>query len=114
MSFDIHVDGEDRPARPFSLPRVVEFPPPVGAQQAYLFPFSDQVLYPRTIGVRTALTRLAIEPAWLARALSMVTKSGASHLLAVKIIRDLIARRRRDRPSVEGARFALRVDVRRG
>ena len=114
MSFEIHVDGEDRPARPFSLPRVIEFPSPVGAKLGYLFPFSDQVLYPRTIGVRTARTRLAIEPAWLASALSMVTWTGASHLLAANIIRKLIARRRRDRPSVEGARFALRVDVKHG
>jgi saccharopine dehydrogenase (NAD+, L-lysine-forming) len=114
MSFDIHVDGEDRPARAFSLPRVVEFPSPVGPKLAYLFPFSDQVLYPRTIGVRTALTRLAIEPEWLARALSVVTRTGASRVLEIKSIRDLIASRRRDRPSLEGARFALRVDVRCG
>jgi saccharopine dehydrogenase-like NADP-dependent oxidoreductase len=46
MSFDIHVGGEDRPARACSVPRLVEYPPPVGAQRAYLFPFSDQVLYP--------------------------------------------------------------------
>jgi saccharopine dehydrogenase (NAD+, L-lysine-forming) len=50
MSFDIRVDGEDRLARAFSDPRLVEFPSPVGAQLSYLFPFSDQVLYPRTIG----------------------------------------------------------------
>jgi hypothetical protein len=43
----------------------------------------------------------------------MATRSGASHVLACKSIRDFIASRRRDRPSVEGARFALRVDVRR-
>jgi saccharopine dehydrogenase-like NADP-dependent oxidoreductase len=114
MSFEIHVDGEDRRARPFSLPRVVEFPSPVGPKLAYLFPFSDQVLYPRTIGVRTALTRLTLEPGWLARALWMVTKSGASQILALQSIRGLLASRRRDRPSVEGARFALRVDVSRG
>ena len=77
MSFDIHLDGVDHPARAFSAPRLVEFPPPVGAQLAYLFPFSDQVLYPRTMGVKTAVTRLAIEPAWLARALSMAVRSGA-------------------------------------
>ena len=114
MSFDIHVGGEDRPARAFSAPRLVEYPPPVGAQPAYLFPFSDQVLYPRTMGVRTAVTRLAIEPAWLARVLSMVAQSGASHLLAIEAIRHAIARHRQDRPSDQGARFALRVDVRRG
>jgi saccharopine dehydrogenase-like NADP-dependent oxidoreductase len=114
MSFDIHVDGDDRPVRAFSAPRPVVYPPPVGAQLSYLFPFSDQVLYPRTMGVRTAVTRLAIEPAWLARVLWMVTRSGASHLLAMEAIRHTIARRRQGRPSNNGARFALRVDVRRG
>jgi hypothetical protein len=44
----------------------------------------------------------------------MVTKSGVSHLLALQSVRDLIARRRRDQPSVEDARFALRVDVSHG
>jgi saccharopine dehydrogenase-like NADP-dependent oxidoreductase len=112
--FDIHIDGKDRPVLAFSAPRLVEYPRPVGAQRAYLFPFSDQVLYPRTMGVGTAVTRLAIEPAWLARLLSIAAQSGASHLLAIKAVRHAIARRRRDRPSDSGARFALRVDVRRG
>jgi len=114
MSFTIHVDGEDRRVRAFSLPRLVEYPAPVGAQLAYLFPFSDQVLYPRTMGVNTAVTRLAIEPAWLAKALWMAAQSGASHLLAIEAIRHAIARRRHDRASDDGVRFALRVDVRRG
>jgi len=114
MSFDIRVDGEDRPARPFGAPQVVEFPPPIGAQPAYLFPFSDQVLYPRTLGARTALTRLAIEPAWLARLLAAMVRIGASRLMAIEGVRRAIARRRQDRPSTQGARFALRVDVRRG
>lgn len=114
MSFEVHVDGEDRRVRAFSAPRPVAYPPPIGVQLSYLFPFSDQVLYPRTMGVRTAVTRLAIEPGWLARALAMVARSGASHLLAIDAIRHTIARRRQDRPSNKGARFALRVDVRRG
>jgi len=114
MSFGLHIDGEDRPVRAFSAPRLVEYPPPVGAQLSYLFPFSDQVLYPRTMGARTAVTRLAIEPGWLARLLWIATQSGVSQLLAIKGIRRALARRRRDRPSDQGARFALRVDVRRG
>ena len=105
MSFDVHVGGEDRPARAFSVPRLVEYPPPVGAQRAYLFPFSDQVLYPRTMGVRTAVTRLAIEPAWLARVLAMVVRSGVSHLLAIEAIRHAIARICL-RTKVRGLRFA--------
>jgi saccharopine dehydrogenase-like NADP-dependent oxidoreductase len=111
MSFDIRVDGKDRRAHAFSAPRLVEFPPPAGAQRSYLFPFSDQVLYPRTMGARTALTRLAIEPAWLAWVLAAMVRTGASRLMTVDAIRHAIARRRRDYPSSKGARFALRVDV---
>jgi hypothetical protein len=78
-----------------------------------LFPFSDQVLYPRTMGARTVLTRLAIEPAWLAHLLAILSRTGAQHLLAIDSIRRRIARSRRDRPSSDGARFALRVDLTR-
>ena len=112
MSFDIWIDGKDRPARAFSAPQLVEFPPPAGAQLAYLFPFSDQVLYPRTMGAKTALTRLAIAPAWLARGLAVMVRTGASRLMAIEGVRHAVARRLRDRPSSKDARFALRVDVR--
>ena len=66
------------------------------------------------MAVRTAVTRLAVEPAWLAQILSIMSHTGASRLMAIDGIRHAIARTRRDRPSTEGARFALRVDVRRG
>jgi saccharopine dehydrogenase-like NADP-dependent oxidoreductase len=111
MSFDIRVDGEDHPAHAFSEPRLVDFPPPAGAQLSYLFPFSDQVLYPRTMGARTALTRLAIEPAWLARLLAAIVRTGASRIIAIEGVRHAITSRRRDRPSSKDAWFALRVDV---
>lgn len=114
MTFASWADGGDQPARAFTDPRVVQFPSPIGEHYAYLFPFSDQVLYPRTLAARTAVTRLAIEPAWLANVLSIMTRTGASRLVAVDWVRHAIARTRRDRPSAQGARFALRVDVRRG
>ena len=111
MSFDVHVNGSDRPAHAFSDPHVVEFPPPLGPRSAYLFPFSDQVLYPRTMGVRTALTRLAIEPASLGRLLAATVRVGAARLVAQDRVRHLIASRRPDRAPSGAARFALRVDV---
>jgi hypothetical protein len=80
MPFVVFADGVDRPARAFSDPRPIEFPSPLGARLAYLFPFSDQVLYPRTMGVRTALTRLAIEPTILAKLLVLPVRSGVSLL----------------------------------
>jgi hypothetical protein len=92
---------------------LVDFPEPVGRQPGYLFPFSDQVLYPRTMGAHTVLTRLAIEPRWLARCLAALVRTGMHRLFAVEKLRSIVAKSRRDRPSREGARFALRVDVKR-
>jgi hypothetical protein len=80
--------------------------------RAYLFPFSDQVLYPRTMGAQTALTRLAIEPARLGRLLAASVRLGAVRLVARERVRNVLAKRRSDRARNEGAaRFALRVDV---
>jgi saccharopine dehydrogenase (NAD+, L-lysine forming) len=111
MPFEVHVNGADRPAYAFSDPRVIEFPSPFGPRSAYLFPFSDQVLYPRTMGAQTALTRLAIEPARLARLLAASIRVGAARLVAQERVRHALARRRPDRAPSEDARFALRVDV---
>jgi saccharopine dehydrogenase (NAD+, L-lysine-forming) len=110
MTFVSRIDGKDRPVPAFSDPRRIDFPQPVGARYGYLFPFSDQVLYPRTMAVQTAVTRLAIEPAVLA----MLTRTGAARLVASDGVRHAIARTRRDRASTQGERFALRVDVRCG
>jgi len=111
MPFEVHVDGADRPARPFSEPRVVEFPEPFGPRPAYLFPFSDQVLYPRTLGVQTALARLALEPPRLARLLAASVRLGAVRLVARDGVRRVLSGRRRNRANSHDARFALRVDV---
>ncbi|HLG58726.1 MAG TPA: hypothetical protein VI485_25500 [Vicinamibacterales bacterium] len=112
MPFAVHVDGADRPAHGFSDPRVIEFPSPFGPRSAYLFPFSDQVLYPRTMGAQTALTRLAIEPARLGRLLAASVRLGAVRLVARERVRNVLAKRRSARALNEGAaRFALRVDV---
>jgi len=111
MPFVVHVDGADCPARAFSDPRLIEFPPPVGARPAYLFPFSDQVLYPRTMGARTALTRLAIEPAILAKLLTVVVRTRVASLIAREPVRQAVSKQRKDRAPSADTLFALRVDV---
>jgi saccharopine dehydrogenase-like NADP-dependent oxidoreductase len=111
MPFQVHVDGADRPARAFSDPRPIEFPAPFGLRPAYLFPFSDQVLYPLTMGAGTAVTRLAIEPTRLARLLSASVRVGAARLVAGEGMRRALASRRRNRAPSEIEGFALRVDV---
>jgi saccharopine dehydrogenase (NAD+, L-lysine forming) len=114
MRFEVHVDGADHPAHAFSDPRVVVFPAPVGPRDAYLFPFSDQVLYPRTLHARTALTRLALEPAWLARVLALLVRTGATRVMAQERIRRRIVRARRNRAPHRDSQFALRTDVAHG
>ncbi|HVG72651.1 MAG TPA: saccharopine dehydrogenase NADP-binding domain-containing protein [Vicinamibacterales bacterium] len=111
MPFEVHVNGADHPAHAFSDPRVIEFPLPFGPRPAYLFPFSDQVLYPQTMGAQTALTRLAIEPATLSRLLAAAVRVGAARLVAQERVPQSLARRRPDRTLSGAARFALRVDV---
>jgi hypothetical protein len=76
-----------------------------------LFPFSDQVLYPRTMGAHTALTRLALEPAPLAKLLAATVRIGAVRLVAIDRIRRVITRLHRNRVPDTGPKVALRVDV---
>jgi saccharopine dehydrogenase (NAD+, L-lysine forming) len=114
MPFDVHVNGADHPARAFSQRRIVDFPSPVGPRPAYLFPFSDQVLYPRTMGARTVRSRLALDPSWLAPLLAVAVRTGAARIVAGERLRRAIAQRRRDRNPRHDARFALRVDVTHG
>ncbi|MFD8495792.1 saccharopine dehydrogenase NADP-binding domain-containing protein [Amycolatopsis sp. NPDC059657] len=111
MSFDTHVDGTDRRMRAFTAPRIVDFPPPVDARRAYLFPFSDQVLYPRTLGARTVETRLAITPARISRLLALLVTTRATHLVATPPVRAVLGRIRRDCAGRPDALYAVRVDV---
>ena len=60
--------------RPFSGSARVNFPPPLGESTAYPFPFSDQVFFPETLGARTAITRLALDPPWLGKLLSALVR----------------------------------------
>jgi saccharopine dehydrogenase-like NADP-dependent oxidoreductase len=114
MAFNVYVEGKDIPSRALSAPSLVEFPDPIGTRLAYLFPFSDQVLYPDTMGVKTAVTRLALDPDWLARGLSFVARSPLARLLGNETIRHVLAKVMRIHTSSVGARFAVRVDVTRG
>ncbi|HET9139282.1 saccharopine dehydrogenase NADP-binding domain-containing protein [Actinophytocola sp.] len=111
MSFDVHVDGADRRVRAFTAPRGVDFPAPLGIRRAYLFPFSDQVLYPRTVGARTVVTRLAINPPRMSRLLALLVSTRATHITARPRIRALLGRLRRGRTGHPDAPYALRVDV---
>lgn len=60
---------------------MVEFPAPIGLQRAYLFPWSDVVNYPLTLGAKTSVGRFALLPPWLGRAASGLMRLGVGGLL---------------------------------
>ncbi len=55
-------NGREVHVRPFTEPASIAFPEPLGSRDCYLFPFSDVVLYPRTLGAPAAVSRLALDP----------------------------------------------------
>jgi saccharopine dehydrogenase (NAD+, L-lysine forming) len=69
--------GRHREALPFSEGRSVRFPEPLGERATYLFPWSDVVGYPKTLGVRTALGRFALDPPWVGKLVSLLMRAGA-------------------------------------
>ena len=112
MDFDLHVDGVDQLTRPYTSPRIVQYPFPPGPRNAYVFPFSDQVLYPRTMGARTVVTRLSVYLPVIGRLLALLVGTGTARLTARSRVRGALRRRRQRHSAVESlAPYALRVDV---
>jgi saccharopine dehydrogenase-like NADP-dependent oxidoreductase len=75
-SFSVTEAGRAREALPFSEPKSIPFPPPIGERDAYLFPWSDVVYYPTTLGAKTATGRFALDPPWAGRLASLVVRFG--------------------------------------
>jgi saccharopine dehydrogenase-like NADP-dependent oxidoreductase len=96
--YSIVEGGESRRTNAFERPKRISFPPPIGARRAYTMPFRDQLYYPTTLGAKTAIARIALDPPWLAPVLS--------RLLAVGLRRAL--RRGRARGAVHGLLEKLR------
>jgi saccharopine dehydrogenase (NAD+, L-lysine-forming) len=79
--FRVLQEGREYPAVPFSEAVYVDFPEPLGRRNAYLFPWSDVVYYPKTLGAKTSVGRFALEPAWAAQLVSMMVRAGARRWL---------------------------------
>jgi short subunit dehydrogenase-like uncharacterized protein len=60
-------NGRPREVAAFSEGRRIDFPAPLGSRTAYLFPWPDVAYYPKTLGVKAALGRFALDPAWAGR-----------------------------------------------
>ena len=81
LPYAVCIEGSELPTRPFAAAARVNFPFPLGGRRSYLFPFSDQVFFPETLGARTALSRLALEPPWLGALLSVLLRLRATAML---------------------------------
>jgi saccharopine dehydrogenase (NAD+, L-lysine-forming) len=113
-SYTLLVDGRAEPAHAFGAPKRVDFPAPVGTRLAYTIPFRDQDYYPKTLGARTSIARLALDPPWLGSAVWALTQLGARSWIhrggtrgALRSVVERLQRRYAGRD-----RFALMVEVR--
>jgi saccharopine dehydrogenase-like NADP-dependent oxidoreductase len=112
--YTVVVDGTERTAHAFESSAVVTFPPPIGPRRAYAMPFRDQLYYPATLGVKSAIARIALDPPWLGAAIAKLTKLGGRELVKKTRGRDAmhgLTSRLRARYA-EKNRFALVVEVR--
>lgn len=75
--FTVFVNGRLLDATPFSDGVRVAFSEPVGTRTAYLFPWSDVVSYPDTLGAHTSIGRFALDPSWLGRTAELLVRVGA-------------------------------------
>jgi hypothetical protein len=82
LPYAVSIEGREMPTRPFGRHARVAFSPPLGRRTAYPFPFFDQVFFPKTLGARTALSRLALEPAWLGALLAVLVRLRVSAMVS--------------------------------
>jgi saccharopine dehydrogenase-like NADP-dependent oxidoreductase len=80
--YSIVIDGQEHIAKAFERPKLVTFPAPVGVRRTYTMPFSDQFYYPATLGAKTAVARIALDPPWLGSVLSVLLRMGLGRALA--------------------------------
>jgi saccharopine dehydrogenase-like NADP-dependent oxidoreductase len=76
--FPVTEEGRVRTVVPFAEGSAVGFGVSQRSRPAWLFPFSDQVFYPCTLGARTVFTRLALDPPWLGKLCAAMTYVGAT------------------------------------
>ncbi len=80
LPYTILLHGRQQPARAFVGAARVPFPSPIGWRTAYLFPFSDQVSFPETLGARTSFAHLTLNPTWLGDLMSALVRLGVPAL----------------------------------
>jgi saccharopine dehydrogenase-like NADP-dependent oxidoreductase len=114
--YTILVHGRSESAYAFDRSWRVDFPEPIGRRRVYTMPFRDQLYYPTTLGAKTAVARLALDPPWLGGAIAMLTRMGARSAIgrgrARERLNGLTQGLRRHYAALD--RFALVVEARSG
>ena len=110
--YAILLDGVPTPTYAFERSKRVEFPAPIGVRRAFTMPFRDQLYYPTTLGARTSVARLALDPPWLGAIVAALTRAGARALVQRRSQTMHGAIERLRRRYARHDRFALVVDVR--
>jgi saccharopine dehydrogenase (NAD+, L-lysine-forming) len=80
VRFEVALGGTRQPVMPWTRGKSVDFPQPFARRTAYLYPFSDAVMFPRTLGARTSIARLALDPPWIG---SLAVAASRLRLLAM-------------------------------
>jgi saccharopine dehydrogenase-like NADP-dependent oxidoreductase len=78
--FKLFRRGRGEFVMPYSEGERILFPG-LGTRAAYVFPWSDVVYYPTTLGAGTAIGRLALDPPWINELLRMLVAIGAPRWL---------------------------------
>jgi len=115
-SFALHEGGQSRQVQPFTDGKPIDFGAGLGVRTAYLFPWSDVVNYPDTLGVRAAVGRFAVNPGWATTACSWLARAGLVRWLERRLERasggTIPALEILKRPYAHDDRFALVVTMR--
>jgi hypothetical protein len=62
----------------------VAFAAPIGERTTYLYPWSDPAFFPHSLGVTTALGRIAVDPPWVGALVSVLARSGLAARLGTR------------------------------
>ncbi|ASR48458.1 saccharopine dehydrogenase [Paenibacillus kribbensis] len=110
---DLEVMEEGRPVmrKSFTDGKVADFGAGVGRHRAYRFPFSDQQILPRTLGIPTVSTRLCFDSRLTTRLLAGLRTTGLSGLLRQQSVRDVVVRSF-SKLHLGGNGVAVKVDAR--
>lgn len=112
--YRVWVGGREQPARAFARSKQVAFPEPIGLRRAYSMPFRDQHYYPRTLGAKSAVAFLALDPPWLGPLVAASLRAGLGRGIERARVRAAVLGlvRRLKHAQAGRDRFALAVEVR--